>query len=382
MAWGITQGISNFAASCMLVVSLCMLTPILATAEDDPPGTTPGQFVGGEKKVITPIKKTVKAKKAAVAPEEKPDAIDPSLSCRPLGVQTPHLLLIAKTKTGEKYEQVQIGCVTFVDGQSELSANAKQGVDKIATHLGTQKNVVRLYLDLMVPPFSSKESEKNYRQQAFAVKTTLTDRGVFAQLQGNRSTALADKTTDKTADKASAMATTGTLDKSKDATPSEKRKPSKPRDVSQDYTYHVNKPNVTFTDGDPTLYGSPGKGPFQFIPLENIYFVFDKDHLSDRAQATLDAVTEYAMKNRDLERIIVRGHADVKGTDNYNYKLTDRRALNVRDYLVANGVPTSLLEITSAGENAPADESWTREGQSRNRRVELYAVMRTSVATP
>lgn len=376
MARGINRLMQRVVAGFVPVALVCVALHSPAWAEDDPPGTTPGQFKGVETK--TPAKKTAKAKKAAVAPEDLPDSIDPSLSCRKLGIQTPHLLLLAKTKTGEKYEQVQLGCITFEDGRSELTDAAKQGVDKIATHLGTLKNVIRLYLDLMVPPFSAKESEKNYRQQAFAVKKTLTERGVFAQLQGNRETAMADKAPDKPM----VVAATGTGDKTKVSAPAAAKAPSKPRDVSQDYTYHVNKSNVTFVDGDPALYGSPGTGPFQFIPLENVYFVFDKDHLTDRAQATLDAVTEYVMKNRDLERIIVRGHADEVGSDNYNFKLTDRRATNVRNYLVANGVPVSLLEVMSAGEAAPTDESWTRQGQARNRRVELYAVLRTPATTP
>lgn len=375
MARGINRWMQRVVAGFVPVAMVCVALNSPAWAEDDPPGTTPGQFKGVETK--TPAKKPAKSKKAAVAPEDLPDSIDPSLSCRKLGIQTPHLLLLAKTKTGEKYEQVQLGCLTFEDGRSELTDAAKQGVDKIATHLGTLKNVIRLYLDLMVPPFSAKESEKNYRQQAFAVKKTLTERGVFAQLQGNRETAMADKAPEKPM----VVAATGAGDKAKAPAPAAKA-PSKPRDVSQDYAYHVNKSNVTFVDGDPALYGSPGTGPFQFIPLENVYFVFDKDHLTDRAQATLDAVTEYVMKNRDLERIIVRGHADEKGSDNYNFKLTDRRATNVRNYLVANGVPVSLLEVMSSGEIAPTDESWTRQGQARNRRVELYAVLRTPAATP
>lgn len=375
MARGIGRTMQRLVAGFVPAALLCFALSAPSWAEDDPPGTTPGQFKGVDTK--TPAKKPAKPKKGAVAPEDMPDSIDPSLSCRKLGIQTPHLLLLAKTKTGEKYEQVQLGCITFEDGRSELTDAAKQGVDKIAAHLGTLKHVIRLYLDLMVPPFSAKESEKNYRQQAFAVKKTLTERGVFAQLQGNRETAMADKAPDKPM----VVAATGTGDKAKAPAPAAKA-PSKPRDVSQDYAYHVNKSNVTFVDGDPALYGSPGTGPFQFIPLENVYFVFDKDHLTDRAQATLDAVTEYVMKTRDVERIIVRGHADEVGSDNYNFKLTDRRAATVRNYLVANGVPVSLLEVMSSGEITPTDESWTRQGQARNRRVELYAVLRTPAATP
>jgi peptidoglycan-associated lipoprotein len=70
-------------------------------------------------------------------------------------------------------------------------------------------------------------------------------------------------------------------------------------------------------------------------------------------------------------RIIVEGHADERGTEEYNLALGERRARSVRDYLVRLGVSSSKLTVTSKGETEPLDPRSTEAAWQKNRRVEF-----------
>ena len=69
--------------------------------------------------------------------------------------------------------------------------------------------------------------------------------------------------------------------------------------------------------------------------------------------------------------ITIQGHADERGTREYNLALGERRASAVRDYLQSMGVASSQLRIVSYGEERPVDPRSTESAWSKNRRVEL-----------
>jgi outer membrane protein OmpA-like peptidoglycan-associated protein len=288
-------------------------------------------------------------------------------------------MIFAKTKTGEKYAEVELGCVPFTDSDAPLDERNTQALDAAAEYLMQLKNVVRVYLDLTIPPYADKALQKRYREQAFAIKNYLTQKGVFTHLQDTRKVQFPAPAQDK-AEKPSASATSVEKPKAKSAPAKPAAK--QPRDPSADYAYHVNKPQVQFPNRNPTLFQQAQPGPLQFVPLETIYFVYDKDKLTERAQGALDAIANYIGQQGNVERLILRGHADERGTQNYNYRLTDRRAAAVRDYLVQRGLSPSLIEVVSSGEMDPVDENWSRPGRARNRRVELFLVQRDINAAP
>ncbi|HEY6863265.1 MAG TPA: OmpA family protein [Burkholderiales bacterium] len=99
-------------------------------------------------------------------------------------------------------------------------------------------------------------------------------------------------------------------------------------------------------------------------------FDFDKSAIRADAQGRLDDVVARA-KGVSVEAVNVVGHTDSIGSDEYNMKLSQRRAASVKDYLVKHGVPASRVHTQGKGESAPIADNKTREGRQKNRRAEI-----------
>lgn len=125
-------------------------------------------------------------------------------------------------------------------------------------------------------------------------------------------------------------------------------------------------------------YPVPGlaDAPLRLIDLKPVHFAFDKAQLSDEAKGTLGRIAAYLQHQKGLTRVLVIGYADHTGSGAYNYDLSVKRTRAVAAYLAAQGVAPGLLHGESHGNRMPVDESWTPSGRKRNRRVELYAVVR------
>jgi len=104
--------------------------------------------------------------------------------------------------------------------------------------------------------------------------------------------------------------------------------------------------------------------------LESVfYFEFDESALTASTRVALDA---YAAVLRSSPRNIrLEGHADERGTREYNIALGERRAKSVADYLIASGVSASRIETISYGEERPAVNASNQRAWAQNRRVEL-----------
>lgn len=99
------------------------------------------------------------------------------------------------------------------------------------------------------------------------------------------------------------------------------------------------------------------------------YFEFDQSILSSEARA---ALTVHAEVIRNESRSVrLEGHADERGSREYNMALGERRANAVRDYLVLQGVDASQIETVSYGEERPAEVGSYDSAWSKNRRTEL-----------
>lgn len=99
------------------------------------------------------------------------------------------------------------------------------------------------------------------------------------------------------------------------------------------------------------------------------YFEFDSAVLKPEARAALTAYAEYFRNTPSSIRL--EGHADERGSREYNMALGERRANAVRDYLVLQGVSRSNIETVSYGEERPAEMGSNEYAWSQNRRVEL-----------
>ncbi|GAB3095076.1 peptidoglycan-associated lipoprotein Pal [Aestuariicella hydrocarbonica] len=99
------------------------------------------------------------------------------------------------------------------------------------------------------------------------------------------------------------------------------------------------------------------------------YFEFDQSTLNADARAALTA--HAANLKAAPQGVRLEGHADERGTREYNMALGERRAKSVRDFLVLQGVDGSLIETVSYGEEYPAVLGSSESSYSQNRRVEL-----------
>lgn len=102
------------------------------------------------------------------------------------------------------------------------------------------------------------------------------------------------------------------------------------------------------------------------------YFDFDVDQFKaeDRQTLTYHARDLAANPNK---RIRLEGHADERGTREYNLALGERRANGIMNYFVVNGASRNQIEVVSYGEERPAQAGQNEQAWSRNRRVEIVA---------
>jgi peptidoglycan-associated lipoprotein len=103
------------------------------------------------------------------------------------------------------------------------------------------------------------------------------------------------------------------------------------------------------------------------MPLADVFFDFDMFALSDQARATLTKNVEW-MRRWTSTRVTIEGHADARGTAEYNLALGERRANAVRDYMVSLGIAGDRLLAVSKGEETPVCAENTDDCWSRNRR--------------
>ncbi|MFY9178768.1 MAG: peptidoglycan-associated lipoprotein Pal [Venatoribacter sp.] len=100
------------------------------------------------------------------------------------------------------------------------------------------------------------------------------------------------------------------------------------------------------------------------------YFDFDQSSLKEESKESLKAHAAY-LAARSQARVVLEGHADERGTVEYNLALGERRALTVRRFLMANGAQAEQIKVVSFGEERPAVMGNTEEAYSQNRRVEV-----------
>ena len=99
----------------------------------------------------------------------------------------------------------------------------------------------------------------------------------------------------------------------------------------------------------------------------DVFFAFDSIEIDDQSRAALQKNVEF-MKRREAMRVMIEGHADSRGTNEYNLALGERRADAVRDYMVSLGIPSARITIVSKGEEQPFCTDETEECWQQNRR--------------
>ncbi|HET9428522.1 MAG TPA: peptidoglycan-associated lipoprotein Pal [Allosphingosinicella sp.] len=106
----------------------------------------------------------------------------------------------------------------------------------------------------------------------------------------------------------------------------------------------------------------------QNVPADRVLFAFDSYDIDNEARRILDAQAQWLNANPNV-RVTIEGHADERGTREYNLALGDRRANAARDYLQSRGVSASRMTTISWGKERPAVEGSGEYAWSQNRRA-------------
>lgn len=100
------------------------------------------------------------------------------------------------------------------------------------------------------------------------------------------------------------------------------------------------------------------------------YFDFDQSTLKEEGKDALKAHAAFLAAS-STARVVLEGHADERGTVEYNLALGERRAMTVRRFLMANGAKAEQLQVVSFGEERPAVVASNEDAYGKNRRVEV-----------
>ena len=101
---------------------------------------------------------------------------------------------------------------------------------------------------------------------------------------------------------------------------------------------------------------------------DRVFFDFDKYTLKAKAQQTLERQATFLKNNAGI-KVVLQGHADERGTREYNLALGERRASSAKDYLVALGIDPNRITIISYGKERPAVAGSNEAAWSQNRRA-------------
>ncbi len=106
---------------------------------------------------------------------------------------------------------------------------------------------------------------------------------------------------------------------------------------------------------------------------QRIHFAFDSYELSPKARAILKKKAEVLLKYPNI-KMVIEGHCDERGTEEYNLALGERRARAAYEYLILLGIDADRLSIVSYGEERPLDPRHNEEAWAKNRRDEFRIV--------
>lgn len=107
--------------------------------------------------------------------------------------------------------------------------------------------------------------------------------------------------------------------------------------------------------------------------FKNIHFDYDKYDIRDDAKPILKSIAEHLSKNTS-QKVLIEGHCDDRGTNEYNLALGDRRAKAVKDYLLSLAVPSLRIETISYGEEKPLCKEQTEDCWAKNRRAQFVVL--------
>ena len=106
--------------------------------------------------------------------------------------------------------------------------------------------------------------------------------------------------------------------------------------------------------------------------MPDVLFDFDSSTLNDAQRSALQTKAAF-LRQRTAVRATIEGHADARGTNEYNLALGERRANAIKDYLVSLGIAADRISVGSRGEEQPLCTEQTESCWAQNRRGHFIA---------
>lgn len=132
-----------------------------------------------------------------------------------------------------------------------------------------------------------------------------------------------------------------------------------------------NSDTRTFGTGEDDRSGlSALDDPASPLSVRIVYFEYDSSDVLPAYREVIEAHANYLAQNPNVT-ISLEGHADERGTREYNLALGERRAQGVKQHMMVFGPTSSQIRVTSYGEERPVSEGHAEEAWSQNRRVEI-----------
>jgi len=104
---------------------------------------------------------------------------------------------------------------------------------------------------------------------------------------------------------------------------------------------------------------------------EHVVFDVGRARIHSRGRDVIAAIARAWRAHPEWERVVIEGHADTRGPDDYNLELSRRRAVQVRRVLLRHGIDPLRIDAVGYGRSRPRDSGTTEAAHRRNRRVEF-----------
>jgi peptidoglycan-associated lipoprotein len=104
--------------------------------------------------------------------------------------------------------------------------------------------------------------------------------------------------------------------------------------------------------------------------FQNVHFDYNKYDIKSSEAPILEGIAKW-MNDNSAKHVLVEGHCDERGSNEYNMALGEQRALSVRHYLISLGIEAEKLHTVSYGEERPADAGHDEAAWAKNRRAEF-----------
>ncbi len=108
-------------------------------------------------------------------------------------------------------------------------------------------------------------------------------------------------------------------------------------------------------------------------PLQRIHFDFDKYFIREDAKPVLERNAQWLKKFPSV-KILIEGHCDERGTEEYNMALGEKRAKSTMNYLISLGISPDRIKIISYGKSRPLDPGHNEEAWALNRRADFVII--------